>query len=85
VTVRCCLTERELARRLAASSGEPVQPARVRRWFEGDLERDIEPFVAGVKIVLLSELQQDAMRDWRVAAWLLERLRPEDYGRVGRS
>jgi hypothetical protein len=44
---RCCKTARELAAHIEALVGEPCQPAKVARWFEGDQARDVEPFAPG--------------------------------------
>jgi hypothetical protein len=43
----CCRTPAEIAAAIARRSGEPCQPARIRRLFDGDDRYHVEPFAGG--------------------------------------
>jgi hypothetical protein len=60
-----------------------VHPATLRRWRSQDeaVDQAVEAARAAFVQRNLEVVQQAAANDWKAAAWLLERRRPEAFGR----
>ena len=74
---------RKGATRTTAAAAAGVDRVTVWRWTQDDpaFAAEVEGADADAEIAMTNVLNEAARREWRAAAWWLERRRPESYGR----
>jgi hypothetical protein len=67
-----------------AAQAEGIVPDTIRRWLRRypAFAAEVDQARAHCVAKLLHRVNCAAEKDWRAAAWLLERLHPESYGQV---
>ena len=67
-----------------AAQAEGIAPDTIRRWLRRypAFAAEVDQARAQCVVKLLRHVNRAAEKDWKAAAWLVERLHPENYGRL---